>query len=114
MHSFFSDLNFHLAPAVLLLLDLLLLSPRWTIKPFPVFLLSSAIAVGYWYWIEHCFSHNQWYPYPLFEQLDNTGRAVLFAGSAATMGAVTLLLQKGYAILNGIEGMKNAARVKTS
>jgi FAR-17a/AIG1-like protein len=52
--------SFHVVPSVVMLVDLLLLSPPWTITVVPALALSSAIAFGYWFWIEKCFEHNQW------------------------------------------------------
>jgi hypothetical protein len=46
------DLSFHLAPALFLLVDLLLLSPPWTINFVPALGLSTGIAFAYWFWIE--------------------------------------------------------------
>jgi len=87
-------------------------SPPWTIKPIPVFGLSAAIAIAYWWWINYCFSYNNFYPYPLFELLDTKSRALLFGGSACVMSIVTLLLKKAYNIVNGIEGLQKASRTK--
>jgi len=52
------DLGFHLAPAVLLAADLLLLSPPWTIRAYPALGLSMGLAMGYWWWVEVCFGKN--------------------------------------------------------
>ena len=54
------DVGFHLYPAVFLALDLVLLSPPWTIPAYGVMLLSTGIAFSYWYWVELCFSYNGW------------------------------------------------------
>ncbi|MCJ1227525.1 hypothetical protein MMC12_004181 [Toensbergia leucococca] len=96
-----ADIGFHAAPAVLLALDLLLLSPPWTIRPLPALTLSTALAFTYWVWVEHCFNHNGWYPYPLFDQLSQPWRAVLFSCSALLMTGSTVALQWVYARLNG-------------
>jgi hypothetical protein len=56
--SVMADVGFHAMPSILLVIDLLFLSPPWTIKAFPAMTLSSAIAVGYWAWVEQCFKHN--------------------------------------------------------
>jgi hypothetical protein len=52
--------SFHVVPAVVMLADLLLLSPPWTITAAPALALSGAIAFGYWFWIEKCYQHNNW------------------------------------------------------
>lgn len=59
------DISFHAAPSVVMLVDLLLLSPPWTITVLPALGLSSTIAFGYWFWIEQCFSQNGWFVYDL-------------------------------------------------
>lgn len=43
------------------------------------------------------------YPYPLFDQLDTTRRALVFSGAALTMTVSTVLLQALYRIVNGLE-----------
>ena len=53
-----SDMGFHLAPAVFLTLDLVLLSPPWTIRAYGALTVSMTIAVLYWVWIEFLFSKN--------------------------------------------------------
>lgn len=54
------DMGFHLAPAVFLSLDLILLSPPWTIPAYGTMTLSTVLAFSYWYWVELCFSKNGW------------------------------------------------------
>ncbi|KAH8815413.1 FAR-17a/AIG1-like protein [Xylogone sp. PMI_703] len=99
--SMWADIGFHAAPAILLTLDLLLFSPPWTIRALPAMGLSSSIAVAYWFWVEHCYRYNGWYPYPLFGQLDTPGRIVLFTIAASLMTASTILLQSIYGVVNG-------------
>lgn len=53
-----ADIGFHAMPSILLVIDLLFLSPPWAIHSFAAMALSSAIAVGYWAWVEQCFKHN--------------------------------------------------------
>lgn len=53
-----ADVGFHLMPSLLLTIDLLLLSPPWTIHAFPAMGLSASIAVAYWAWIERCYKFN--------------------------------------------------------
>ena len=53
------DVGFHLMPAVMLTIDLLLLSPPWTIKAYGAMGISTVLAFLYWGWVEYCFSHNQ-------------------------------------------------------
>lgn len=54
------DVSFHLVPAVVLTLDLLLLSPPWTIQAYSAMAVSMVIAFLYWGWVELCFSYNGW------------------------------------------------------
>ncbi|KAK6700673.1 hypothetical protein SNK05_013507 [Fusarium graminearum] len=54
------DLGFHLVPAVLLALDLVIWSPRATITTRSMMFLSTVLAVVYWCWIELCFYKNGW------------------------------------------------------
>ncbi len=53
-----ADFGFHAAPSILLVIDLLFLSPPWTINALPAMGLSSTIAVAYWAWVEQCYKHN--------------------------------------------------------
>ncbi|KAL4988196.1 FAR-17a/AIG1-like protein [Aspergillus falconensis] len=98
MHA---DISFHAIPSIVFLIDLLFLSPPWTITIGPALGLSSAIAVSYWFWIERCFQHNGWYPYPIFEQLPFEGRIGLFALSAVVMALSTATLKWLYGRVNG-------------
>jgi len=107
-----TDMSFHLVPTVMLLVDLLFLSPPWTISLVPALGLSGTIAFGYWFWIELCYSKNGFYPYPLFQMLDQTQRVGLFVGSAVVMTLSTVILKWLYGRVNGVEGKSRAGRVK--
>ncbi|KAG0157203.1 hypothetical protein PDIDSM_4388 [Penicillium digitatum] len=96
-----ADISFHAAPSVVMLIDLLLLSPPWTITVLPALGLSSTIAFGYWFWIEQCFSQNGWYPYPIFEALPTSGRIGLFTLSAVIMTLSTITLKWLHGRVNG-------------
>lgn len=52
------DVGFHAMPAILLSLDLLLLSPPWTIRMYSAMSLSMVLAFLYWGWVEWCFTKN--------------------------------------------------------
>jgi hypothetical protein len=54
------DVGLHLAPVVFLTLDLILLSPPWTVTAYGAMTISSALAMLYWAWIEYCFTKNGW------------------------------------------------------
>ncbi|KAL2417758.1 hypothetical protein ABEF95_005184 [Exophiala dermatitidis] len=103
---FSADASFHLAPSVFLLLDLLLLSPPWTISILPAIGLSTVIALLYWYWIELCYAVNGFYPYPLFALLDTSQRVLLFGGSALLMAANTAVLKWVHGKVNGRLGRR--------
>jgi FAR-17a/AIG1-like protein len=96
------DAGFHIVPAVVTVLDLLFFSPPWTIAALPSIALSTAIAFGYWFWIEMCFAKNGFYPYPIFEMLDTPQRIGLFAGSAAVFATAVAGLKGLYKAANGV------------
>ena len=107
-----TDLSFHLIPTTVLLIDLLFLSPPWTISIVPALALSGVIAFGYWFWIELCYSKNGFYPYPLFAMLDQTQRVGLFVGSAVVMTLSTVILKWLYGKVNGVEAESRSGHVK--
>ncbi|KAH9860483.1 hypothetical protein J1614_011814 [Plenodomus biglobosus] len=112
------DLGFHLVPAIVLTLDNLLLSPPWPSMPtnpqapFIMLVTSTVIAFAYWYWIELCYSHNGFYPYPIFGILTTVQRVGLFAISGATMWAVGGALRAAYAYINGFERVEELDKFK--
>ena len=95
------DFSFHAAPAIALVLDLLFFSPPYTVGALPALGLSGTIAVAYFFWIDLCYKHNGFFPYPIFDVLDTAGRAGLFAGSAVVMTVSTLTLKWVYDRVNG-------------
>ncbi|KAJ0422181.1 hypothetical protein BJY00DRAFT_300338 [Aspergillus carlsbadensis] len=95
------NISFHAIPSIVFLIDLLFLSPPWTITIGPALGLSSAIAISYWFWVERCFQLNGWYPYPIFEQLPLEGRIGLFGLSAVVMALSTATLKWLYGRVNG-------------
>ena len=96
-----TDFSFHAVPAIMMLIDLLFLSPPWTITVVPALAISGTIAFGYWFWVEQCFQHNGWYPYPIFELLPTSGRVALFSFSAIVMALSTITLKLLYGRVNG-------------
>lgn len=96
-----ADISFHAIPSIVLTLDLLLLSPPWTISAPQAMGLSTALAFSYWFWVEQCFKHNGFYPYPIFDMVGFGGRIGLFISSAAIMTGSTVLLKQVYALVNG-------------
>ncbi|KAF2499633.1 integral membrane protein [Lophium mytilinum] len=99
-----ADISFHALPSLFLVLDLLLLSPPRTVG-LPAFLTSTFLAFAYWFWVELCYSHNGFYPYPLFEALSTPQRVGLFAFSGALMSGSALGLGVVYRWVNGGEGV---------
>lgn len=106
------DLSFHLAPSVMLVLDLLFLSPPWAISVLPALALSMSIAFAYWFWIELCYSKNGFYPYPLFALMNTNQRIGLFVGSAVFMTLSTIMLKWVYGKINGLEKESRSGNVK--
>ncbi|KAI9748713.1 MAG: hypothetical protein M1815_003014 [Lichina confinis] len=88
-----ADVGFHAAPSLFLLFDILLLSPPWTIAVLPSIGVSLSFALAYWA-----------YPYPIFEALNPSYRAGLFATSALLMVASTSTLKWLYGRINGFGG----------
>lgn len=106
------DVGFHAAPGILLALDLLFFSPPWTIERNNALVLSVGFAFGYWAWVEYCFGHNGWYPYPIFHVLNSWQRAALFGSSALVMAGSTMALKWVYGKINGVEKFKREAVTK--
>ena len=96
-----ADLSFHAIPSIVLSLDFLLLSPPWTISTAIAMALSTTLAFSYWFWIDNCFKHNGFYPYPIFELVGTMGRIGLFTLSAVVMTVSTVILKSLYSGVNG-------------
>ncbi|KAH8910783.1 hypothetical protein BR93DRAFT_934370 [Coniochaeta sp. PMI_546] len=107
---FLPDFGFHAMPAIMMTLDLLLLSPPWTIRAYAAMALSMITAFLYWGWVEYCFSKNGWYPYPIFDLLSTWQRVVLFTVSACLMTGSTMALKWVYGKLNGNQSLKEDAK----
>ncbi|TLS26300.1 hypothetical protein PpBr36_05226 [Pyricularia pennisetigena] len=103
------DIGYHAAPAIFLTIDLLFFSPPWTVKANGAVGLSVVLAFLYWGWIEHCASHNGWYPYPILGLLNTAQRAVFFAFCAGLEASSTMALKWLYGKVNGIEEFKREA-----
>lgn len=103
------DFAFHGAPAILLFIDVMFLSPQWEITTSRAFGLFLMLVVMYRGWLEWCYSYNGHYPYPLLSMLDYQQQTVLCAGSVAIMSLTTILLKWLYA---GINGSGSATRLR--
>ncbi|KAL1952822.1 hypothetical protein VTO42DRAFT_4127 [Malbranchea cinnamomea] len=97
-----ADIGFHAVPTIVLVFDLLYLSPPWTVTALKSMGLATTIAFGYWFWVEQCYKYNGWYPYPLFEKLTTPWRIALFGFSATVMTLNTLALKWLYSQVNGL------------
>jgi len=75
-------------------------------------LIPLAIAAGYWVWLEHCFSVNRNYPYPLLNLIGDGTRIAVFVGSAVMMAVCTLGIRWGYGMVNGVGVVKGVERKK--
>ncbi|KAF2963239.1 hypothetical protein GQX73_g10337 [Xylaria multiplex] len=106
---FLPNFGFHAAPGLFLALDVLLLSPPWTIAGFATVVLSQTLGFLYWFWVEYCYEQNGWYPYPIFAMLNTWQRATLFAFSALLMTGSTILLKWLYSKVNGLEHSRAGA-----
>ncbi|KAK4162533.1 FAR-17a/AIG1-like protein [Cladorrhinum sp. PSN259] len=109
MLPFLPDFGFHAMPAIMLTLDLLLLSPPWTIKGYGAMTISTILAFAYWAWVEYCYTRNGWYPYPIFDLLSTGQRVVLFTVSGLLMAVSTMGLKWVYGKVNGIDKFKKEA-----
>jgi len=61
---FIPDFGCHAMQAIMLTLDLMLLSPPWPIKAYSALGLDSVLAFLYWGWVEYCFTINGWWDIP--------------------------------------------------
>ncbi|PGG97118.1 hypothetical protein AJ80_09738 [Polytolypa hystricis UAMH7299] len=104
--NFWADVGFHAIPGIILVVDLLLLSPPWTITALPSMCIACAIAFSYWFWIELCYTNNGWYPYPIFGLLTTGWRVVLFLFSASMMTTNTIALKWLHARVNSSGAIK--------
>lgn len=92
----------------MLTVDYLLFSPPWGIRFREALALSMVFAFGYWFWVERCYRHNGWYPYPIFEALTTPWRVVLFCFSGVLMAGSTEVLKLVYGKLNGVDQGKKS------
>ncbi|KAJ9132097.1 UPF0641 membrane protein [Pleurostoma richardsiae] len=106
---FIPDLGFHAVPAVMLTLDLMLLSPPWSIKTYSAMALSLVLAFLYLGWVEYCFSLNGWYPYPFLAQLSTWQKLFLCVISASLMTGSTMVLKWMYGLVRGHEEPRGSA-----
>jgi FAR-17a/AIG1-like protein len=95
------DMGFHLFPSLLLLADTLFFSPPWEADALSALLIFSGFAGGYWIWVEHCFTHNNFYPYPLMSLLNGQQRVLLFTFAMLLCWSSFLSIQVLFKWVNG-------------
>jgi FAR-17a/AIG1-like protein len=95
------DLGFHFFPAVLLLVDSLFFSPPWEADALAALMSFSVVAGGYWIWVEHCFTRNKFYPYPLLGLLNFQQRLFLFSFATLLCWFCFLVVRMSYRVFNG-------------
>jgi FAR-17a/AIG1-like protein len=96
-----ADMSFHLVPTLVLLVDTLFFSPPWETHALSALMYFSVFAAGYWMWIEHCFSYNNFYPYPMMGLMNNQQRALLFAFATLLCWSSFLTVRLIYRTVNG-------------
>uniref|UniRef100_A0A0B7K8E1 Uncharacterized protein n=1 Tax=Bionectria ochroleuca TaxID=29856 RepID=A0A0B7K8E1_BIOOC len=90
---FIPDFGFHAVPAIVLVLDFMTLGPPWFINASQALGLGLVIAFSYWAWIEYCFSHNGWYPYPFLTILSLWKKLLICISFAVLIMGGALALQ---------------------
>ncbi|EXJ89468.1 hypothetical protein A1O3_02535 [Capronia epimyces CBS 606.96] len=100
---FIPDFGFHAMPGIMIILDLMLLSPPWSIKADGALALNSFMALSYLAWLEYCFSQNRWYPYPLLARLSMRQKLCLVPVSAVLMTGSTMALKRVYRRVNKVQ-----------
>ena len=83
----FEEMQFHLFPALLLMVDTLFFSPPWETHALSALMSFSVVGAGYWIWLEHCFSYNKFYPYPLMGMMTRAQRMLLFGHARGRLRA---------------------------
>jgi len=96
-----ADMGFHFFPTLLLLADTLFFSPPWEAHALSALMYFSVFAGGYWMWVEHCFSYNNFYPYPLLGILNRQQRATLFSFATVLCWTSFLVVRGLYRKVNG-------------
>ncbi|ODQ65293.1 hypothetical protein NADFUDRAFT_42577 [Nadsonia fulvescens var. elongata DSM 6958] len=87
------DLSVHVAPVVLLVIDLLAFSPSWhhvsKRKAAGLYALASTV---YWYWVHHTYGVNGFFPYPFLSLVTIWQRVGVFlVGGFVAFGSFCLL-----------------------
>jgi hypothetical protein len=81
--------------------DTLFFSPPWETHALAALMYFSIFAGGYWMWIEHCFTHNNFYPYPLMSILNQRQRTLLFTFATLLCWSSFLSVRALYRKING-------------
>lgn len=91
------DLVMHAVPAVVLLIDFLLLEPKYTPPASTIGAIALVVAVGgtYTSWIEHCAKlSNGQFPYPFLTIMPLWGRVLFYVGGVGWCLLVFTMLNK--------------------
>lgn len=133
---FLVDVGFHAMPTALLTLDLLFLSPPWTIRPGESLALGAVSTASYFAWLEYCYTRNKWYiyqertaclatrglptninvlpkryPYPFLMKLSVSQKLALGAGSALFVSGSTMALKWTHRRILGINDQRRTSKL---
>lgn len=95
------EMAFHFFPTVFLMIDTLLFSPPWETHALSALSVFSVVGSGYWIWVERCFTHNNFYPYPMLEMMTREQRMLLFGFATLLCWSSFLIVRASYRVLNG-------------
>jgi len=97
----FEQMGFHFFPAFFLLIDTLFFSPPWETHALSALMFFSVVGGGYWIWVEHCYTYNNFYPYPMMGLMNQEQRMLLFAFATLLCWSSFLVVRRLYMTLNG-------------
>lgn len=97
----FEEMQFHFFPTLFLMVDTLFFSPPWETHALSALMFFSAVGGGYWIWVERCFMHNKFYPYPLMALMTREQRILLFAFATLLCWSSFLTVRGLYRKING-------------
>jgi hypothetical protein len=87
------DVSIHLNPFVFLMADIFL-HPKANSRPSKASLmvLSYSLIFSYGLWVEQCRSRNEWYPYPIMEEMSGTNRVIGSILLGTVVGLISIRL----------------------
>ncbi|KAI8334652.1 FAR-17a/AIG1-like protein [Chlamydoabsidia padenii] len=101
------DLALHLWPTLFLYFDLFVYKPGFKRSLSDIACLMS-FAVGYFFWTRHCFTKNNFYPYPFLAFFTDPQRLVFFC----ICGALASVMYLGGAYAHSLYHMNNTKSKK--